>query len=137
MPQPPSPHRFGPLRLVLVFGLVSGLAGFVYEGARSIVSGRWSDRSGRYWAISHCRLRHNRRIGTPPRGGRAAGGGVPAGGGRALRQGGAHAGQLAGSATIGALYDVSVDDAIDFTVVVQAVAVLAFEPLWSTAADAG
>jgi hypothetical protein len=52
MPQPPSPHRFGPLRLVLVFGLVSGLAGFVYEGARSIVSGRWSDRSGRYWAIS-------------------------------------------------------------------------------------
>ncbi|HVA75152.1 MAG TPA: MFS transporter [Acidimicrobiales bacterium] len=72
-----------PLRFVLVFGVVSGLADFVYEGARSIVgpylatfgasaavvglvtgfgeavalvfrmaTGRWSDRTGRHWAIS-------------------------------------------------------------------------------------
>ena len=72
-----------PLRFVLVFGVVSGLADFVYEGARSIVgpylatfgasaalvgvvtgfgeavalvfrlvSGRWSDRTGRHWALS-------------------------------------------------------------------------------------
>ncbi|HET9092978.1 MAG TPA: MFS transporter [Acidimicrobiales bacterium] len=78
-----SPNRLGPLRFVLVFGVVSGLADFVYEGARSIVgpylatfgasaalvgvitglgeavalvfrlvSGRWSDRSGRHWAIA-------------------------------------------------------------------------------------
>ncbi|HET9076892.1 MAG TPA: MFS transporter [Acidimicrobiales bacterium] len=78
-----SPNRFGPMRFVLVFGVVSGLADFVYEGARSIVgpyletfgasaalvgaitgfgeavalvfrlaTGRWSDRTGRHWAIS-------------------------------------------------------------------------------------
>ena len=78
-----GPNRLGPLRFVLVFGVVSGLADFVYEGARSIVgpylatygasaalvgaitgfgeavalvfrlvTGRWSDRSGRHWAIS-------------------------------------------------------------------------------------
>ncbi len=71
------------MRFVLVFGVVSGLADFVYEGARSIVgpylatfgasaalvgavtgfgeavaltfrlvTGRWSDRTGRHWAIS-------------------------------------------------------------------------------------
>lgn len=76
-------NRMSPLRFVLVFGVVSGLADFVYEGARSIVgpylatfgasgalvgavtgfgeavalafrlvTGRWSDRSGRHWAIS-------------------------------------------------------------------------------------
>lgn len=32
-----GPNRIGPLRFVLVFGLVSGLGDFVYEGARSIV----------------------------------------------------------------------------------------------------
>jgi MFS family permease len=32
-----APNRFGPLRFVLIFGLVSGLGDFVYEGARSIV----------------------------------------------------------------------------------------------------
>jgi MFS family permease len=79
----PGPNRLSPLRFVLVFGVVSGLADFVYEGARSIAgpylatygasaavvglvtgfgeavalvfrlaTGRWSDRSGRYWAIS-------------------------------------------------------------------------------------
>ncbi|HET6964057.1 MAG TPA: MFS transporter [Acidimicrobiales bacterium] len=80
----PAPvNRMTPLRFVLVFGVVSGLADFVYEGARSIVgpylatfgasgalvgavtgfgeavalafrlvTGRWSDRSGRHWAIS-------------------------------------------------------------------------------------
>ncbi len=78
-----TPNRLAPLRFVLVFGVVSGLADFVYEGARSIVgpyletfgasaalvgaitgfgeavalvfrlaTGRWSDRSGRHWAIS-------------------------------------------------------------------------------------
>lgn len=37
-PEPPgSPNRMSPLRFVLVFGVVSGLADFVYEGARSIV----------------------------------------------------------------------------------------------------
>lgn len=80
---PERQNRLGPLRFVLVFGVVSGLADFVYEGARSIVgpylatygasaalvgtitgfgeavalvfrlaTGRWSDRSGRHWAIS-------------------------------------------------------------------------------------
>ncbi|HWC33967.1 MAG TPA: MFS transporter [Mycobacteriales bacterium] len=34
---PASPNRIGPLRFVLVFGVVSGLGDFVYEGARSIV----------------------------------------------------------------------------------------------------
>lgn len=78
-----SPNRLSPLRFVLVFGVVSGLADFVYEGARSVigpylatlgasaalvgvvtglgeavalvfrlVTGRWSDRSGRHWALS-------------------------------------------------------------------------------------
>lgn len=78
-----GPNRLGPLRFVLIFGVVSGLADFVYEGARSIVgpylatfgasaalvgaitgfgeavalvfrlvTGRWSDRSGRHWDIS-------------------------------------------------------------------------------------
>ena len=43
MSRPPSsetpvgPNRIGPLRFVLVFGLVSGLGDFVYEGARSII----------------------------------------------------------------------------------------------------
>lgn len=77
------PNRMTPLRFVLVFGVVSGLADLVYEGARSVVgpylatfgasgalvgavtgfgeavalafrlvTGRWSDRSGRHWAIS-------------------------------------------------------------------------------------
>ncbi len=32
-----APNRLSPLRFVLVFGLVSGLGDFVYEGARSIV----------------------------------------------------------------------------------------------------
>ncbi|HJQ00714.1 MAG TPA: MFS transporter [Jatrophihabitans sp.] len=32
-----GPNRIGPLRFVLVFGLVSGLGDFVYEGARSII----------------------------------------------------------------------------------------------------
>ena len=32
-----APNRMSPLRFVLVFGLVSGLGDFVYEGARSIV----------------------------------------------------------------------------------------------------
>ncbi len=32
-----APNRIAPLRFVLVFGLVSGLGDFVYEGARSIV----------------------------------------------------------------------------------------------------
>lgn len=32
-----GPNRLSPLRFVLVFGLVSGLGDFVYEGARSIV----------------------------------------------------------------------------------------------------
>ncbi len=34
---PFGPNRIGPLRFVLIFGLVSGLGDFVYEGARSIV----------------------------------------------------------------------------------------------------
>jgi MFS family permease len=34
---PFGPNRISPLRFVLVFGLVSGLGDFVYEGARSIV----------------------------------------------------------------------------------------------------
>ena len=32
-----GPNRIGPMRFVLVFGLVSGLGDFVYEGARSII----------------------------------------------------------------------------------------------------
>jgi MFS family permease len=32
-----SPNRIAPMRFVLVFGLVSGLGDFVYEGARSII----------------------------------------------------------------------------------------------------
>jgi MFS family permease len=32
-----APNRLSPLRFVLVFGLISGLGDFVYEGARSIV----------------------------------------------------------------------------------------------------
>ena len=32
-----GPNRLSPLRFILVFGLVSGLGDFVYEGARSIV----------------------------------------------------------------------------------------------------
>ncbi len=32
-----APNRISPLRFVLVFGLVSGLGDFVYEGARSVV----------------------------------------------------------------------------------------------------
>jgi MFS family permease len=39
---------------------------------------------------------------------------------------------LAGTALIGVLYDVSIDAAITFTVVIQAVALLAFLPLWRT-----
>ena len=35
--RPLAPNRLSPLRFVLVFGLVSGLGDFVYEGARSIV----------------------------------------------------------------------------------------------------
>jgi MFS family permease len=34
---PTGPNRLSPLQFVLVFGLVSGLGDFVYEGARSIV----------------------------------------------------------------------------------------------------
>ena len=80
---PMPANRMAPLRFVMVFGLVSGLADFVYEGARSIIgpylatfgasaalvgvvtglgeavalvlrlsTGRWSDRSGRHWALS-------------------------------------------------------------------------------------
>lgn len=76
-------NRLAPMGFVLVFGVVSGLADVVYEGARSIVgpylgtfgasaavvgavtgfgeavalvfrlaTGRWSDRTGRHWAIS-------------------------------------------------------------------------------------
>jgi MFS family permease len=39
---------------------------------------------------------------------------------------------LAGAAVIGALYDVSIDTAIDFVLAVQAVALLFFFPLWRT-----
>jgi MFS family permease len=39
---------------------------------------------------------------------------------------------LAGAALIGVLYDVSIDAAITFTVIVQAIALLAFLPLWRT-----
>lgn len=37
---------------------------------------------------------------------------------------------MAGSALIGVFYDISIDDAIIFTVAVQAGALLAFLPLW-------
>jgi nitrate/nitrite transporter NarK len=77
------PNRLTPLGFVLAFGVVSMLADFVYEGARSIVgpflatfgasaalvgfvtgfgeavalvfrlvTGRLSDRTGRYWLLS-------------------------------------------------------------------------------------
>jgi MFS family permease len=36
-PRAAGPNRISPMRFVLVFGLVSGLGDFVYEGARSIV----------------------------------------------------------------------------------------------------
>ncbi len=76
-------NRLRPLAFVLLFGVVSGLVDFTYEGARSVigpylatlgasaalvgaitglgeavalvfrlVSGRWSDRSGRHWGLS-------------------------------------------------------------------------------------
>src|SRR5579875_590262 len=32
-----APNRITPMRFVLIFGLVSGLGDFVYEGARSII----------------------------------------------------------------------------------------------------